>query len=178
LVSERIVFPLMLHPFGEAWNVYVGRRYKFAGSLEVIATLKVEPEVTLTGKENSAHFPFGAISPIPLGGMLSGDPAVVVPIVEPKYVWRDTSLKVAVIASVVAMVRGVEARSPENGRSPAKGARRRRAPKMMERCNTIYETLMCVSIKALPSNPTPSQTRMHPDPSPQHSNSPYIPSIE
>lgn len=56
------------------------------GRFDVICTFKVVPNVTETGKENSAHRPFGATNPIPLGGKAAGNWTVVEPDVDLKYV--------------------------------------------------------------------------------------------
>ena len=88
LFSVKSEFPIREHPFEEVWNVFVGRRYRFAGYVEVNSRLRFVPEFTAKGIVTWLHFPFGAMNPIPCGGMLTGVWAIIVSVVEKKLVWK------------------------------------------------------------------------------------------
>jgi hypothetical protein len=50
----------------------VGRRYRFAGFVEVNSKLTLVPDFTFRGIVNWLHLPFGAMNPTPCEGMLTG----------------------------------------------------------------------------------------------------------
>lgn len=63
-----------------------------AGEFELISTFNVVFEVTVTGKENSAHFPFGAMNPITLEEKFTGSCTTVGPVVDLKWVLMDVDV--------------------------------------------------------------------------------------
>jgi len=72
LFAVKSEFPIRSHPFEEVWNVSMGRRYRFAGFVEVNSRTRFVPEFTLRGIVNWLHFPFGAMNPTICEGILTG----------------------------------------------------------------------------------------------------------
>lgn len=100
-----------------------------AGLFELNSTFNVVFEATVTGKENWAHFPLGAMNPITLGGKLTGSSMNVGPIVDPKSVFMDVEVYVSVAADVTGALELFEP-IPVNGRRAVRGEARMKARSM------------------------------------------------